>query len=353
MTMKSKISGVAIKAISCAVPKNTFQIDSLSSIWGENEIRRIVKTSGIEEVRIADEKTTTADLCTKAAEVIFEKVPLGRDSIDGIVFVSQTADYVLPATSCTLQSRLGISQEAVAIDINQGCNGYIYGVFLSSMLVASGSCRKVLLLVGDTTSKLIATHDRSLRTIFGDGGSATIIESGEESLYFRIKTDGERYDLLIVPAGGMRLPRSEESCVAREMENGNYRSQENLFMNGLEVMKFALSDIPPLVEQLLADVGWLKTDAGCYIFHQANKFVIEYIIKKMKLPAEAVPIAVKKYGNSGPASIPLTLAQGLSDKTIDPVSLRSTVAVGFGAGYSWGAFAGDLSGTQSLGVQEL
>lgn len=353
MTMKSKISGVDIKAISCAVPKNAFQIASLGSIWGESEIRRIISTSGIEEVRIADEKTTTADLCVRAAEVIFEKLPVSKDSIDGIVFVSQTPDYILPATSCTLQSRLGISQEAVAIDINHGCTGYIYGVFLSSMLVASGSCRRVLLLAGDTTSKLIAAHDRSLRTIFGDGSSATIIEKGERSLYFRFKTDGERYDRLIVPAGGMRIPRSEESCVARKMENGNYRSQEHLFMDGIEVMKFALSDVPSLVEKLLIDVGWSKTDVGCYVFHQANKFIIEYVIKKMKLPTEAVPIAVKKYGNTGPASIPITLAQGLIDETLDSSSLRSTVAAGFGVGFSWGAFASDLSGTQFLGIQEL
>jgi len=351
--MKSKIYGVAIKAISCAVPKDAFQIASLSSIWEESEIRRIIKTTGIEEVRIADEKTTTADLCVRAAEAIFKELPLSKDSVNGIVFVSQTPDYILPATSCILQSRLGISQEAIVIDINHGCNGYIYGVFLSSMLVASGSCRRVLLLAGDTTSKLVATHDKSLRTMFGDAGNATLIEKGKGSFCFRIKTDGKRYDRLIVPAGGMRIPRSEESHVAREMESGNYRSQEHLFMDGVEVIKFALSDIPPLVEKLLADVSWLKTEVGYYVFHQANKFVIEYIIKKMKLPAEAVPIAVKKYGNTGPASIPLTLAQGLSDKTLDSSRLRSTVAVGFGVGFSWGAFAGDLSGTQFLGVQEL
>ena len=347
--MRSKLSGVDIKAISCAVPKNVFKIASLASIWTESEIRRIINTSGIEEVRLA----TTADLSVRAAEVIFEKLPLSKDSIDGIVFVSQTPDYVLPPTSCVLQSRLGISRESVAIDINQGCNGYIYGVFLSSMLVASGSCQRVLLLVGDTTSKLIATHDKSLRTIFGDGSSATVIEKGNGVFYFRINTDGERHDRLIVPAGGMRIHRSKESCVVREMENGNYRSQEHLFMDGLEVMKFALTDIPPLVNQLLADVGKLKTDVGCYVFHQANKFIIEYVIKKMKLPAEAVPIAVQKYGNTGSASIPLTLAQGLNDKTLDPSNLKSTVAVGFGVGFSWGAFAGDLSGTQFLGIQEL
>ncbi|MBI2859567.1 MAG: ketoacyl-ACP synthase III [Chloroflexi bacterium] len=351
--MKSRMSGVSIRAVSCAVPRNVFQIASLGSIWGEREVRRIVSTSGIESVRIADEKTTTADLCARAAEDVFEKLSLGRDTVDGIVFVSQTPDYVLPATSCTLQSRLGISQEAVAIDINHGCSGYIYGVFVSSMLVASGSCRRVLLLAGDTTSKLVCPRDRSLRTIFGDGGSATVIEEDEGSLFFRIKTDGARCDRLIVPAGGMRMPRSKASRMEKRSENGNYRSQEHLFMDGMEVMKFALSDIPPLVEELLADVGWSKTDPGCYAFHQANKFIVEYVVKKMKLMAGTAPIAVREYGNTGPASIPLTLAQCIRNKTLDSASLRRTVAVGFGVGFSWGAFAGDLSGTQFLGVQEL
>jgi len=351
--MISKLSGVNIKAICCTVPRNVLRVASLGSIWSENEIRRVIKASGIEEIRIADEKTTAADLCVKAAENIFKELHLSKDSVDGIVFVTQTPDYIAPATSCILQSRLSVPNEVVAIDINHGCNGYIYGVFLSSMLVTSGSCKRVLLMAGDTISKLLSPYDRSLRTVLGDGGSATIVEKGEGDLSFRIRTDGKRYDSLIVPAGGMRVPHSEETCMSREMENGNYRSKEHLFMDGIEVMKFALSDVPILVEQLLSDVGWAKTDVGCYIFHQANKFIIDYVARKMKLNAMTVPVAVQKYGNTGPASIPLTLVQKFAENSSDHNALKKMVAVGFGVGFSWGAFTGDLSETQFLRVQEL
>lgn len=197
--MITKIKNVEISVISTAFPKRQESVfEYCDGLVTEREAMRLAKNTGFERLRISDDGVTTCDLCLAAAENIFRNVDVKCEDIDGIIFVSQTPDYILPATSHLLQAKLGLNNDIIAIDINQGCSGYIYGVNVASMLVSTGQCDTVLLCVGDTISKLTNKNDRSTRTIFGDAGSATIIKKGDKELKFNFSTFGEKYNSIIV-----------------------------------------------------------------------------------------------------------------------------------------------------------
>jgi 3-oxoacyl-[acyl-carrier-protein] synthase-3 len=275
---------------------------------------------------------------------LFNGLGISPSSIDGIVFVSQTPDYILPATSAALQHRLGIPIESVAFDINYGCSGYIYGLFQAALLVSTGACENVLVCAGDVTTQLINHQDRSVRMLFGDAGSASLVSKGENSMAFNIKTDGAGGRHLIIPAGGMRYPRDERSKICSTRENGNIRSDDDLFMDGMEIMSFALKEVPGIIDELLDHNKWSKDDVGTFGFHQANRFMLNYLRKKMKLPEGKVPVVVEGIGNSGPASIPVMLTDE-SVRSRDVSLLGKVVLCGFGVGLSWGAVGLDLTDT--------
>ncbi|MFO8055070.1 MAG: 3-oxoacyl-[acyl-carrier-protein] synthase III C-terminal domain-containing protein [Bacteroidales bacterium] len=213
------------------------------------------------------------------------------------------------------------------------------------MLIQAGACRRVLVCAGDTNSKLIHPLDKQVRMVFGDAGSAALVEASASSDWpFVIGTDGTRGDALKIPAGGCRQPCSEFSRRAKQDKQGNTRTDENLFMDGMEIMNFSLREIPPAIEALLAKRGWEKEEVGVYALHQANKFMVDYLRRKMKLPAEAVPMGIETMGNTGPASIPLLLTLK-HEQLIAARGLDKTVMCGFGVGLSWAATAGNLSDT--------
>ncbi|MFN7096471.1 MAG: ketoacyl-ACP synthase III [Gammaproteobacteria bacterium] len=329
--MEHKISGLNVKGISVVIPQNRLFMSDFYGKYGENEIKRIVMSTGIESVHIANKVTTTLNLCEKAALNLFEDLGIGVDSIDGIIFVSQTPDYKMPATSCILQHRLGLKKEVVAFDINYGCSGYIYGLYQASMLLSAGGCNRVLLCAGDTISRNLNPDDYKVRLIFGDAGSATIIDKGETEWAFDIRTDGAGYNELII--------------LKDEAGNDDY-----LHMNGGAIMAFALREIKPIFDNILLIKGWTSKDISQVVFHQANQFILNYLRKKLGLDSSIVPVSIKQYGNTGPASIPLTLCDQYSEvgKT-----LGKSVLIGFGVGLSWGACALDLTGCRLLSVAEL
>ena len=341
--MKAILKNLQVKAINAWLPENVTEMLSFSNLFGEQEIKSIIKTTGVERVHIAADGMTSSDMCLNSAEHLFVNEGIDKADIDGLVFVSQTTDWLLPATSISLQDRLGLSKETVCIDIHYGCSGYIYGLFQAALWITSGACQNVLVLAGDTTTKMINPKDKSLRLVFGDCGTATIVSKGKCIIGFDIMSDGSGSDRLIVPAGGFRLPISEKTSILELDEDKNGRTKNDLYMDGMAIFNFANMKVSLNVNRLLESMQWNKEDVGLFCLHQANKFMVDYVRKRIKVPVEKVPVNVKDYGNTGPSTIPLLLSDICSGKHC--YDLSKVVMSGFGVGLSWGSVATDLSNT--------
>lgn len=315
---------------------------TLGAVFGNAEVANIIKATGVERVRIANSDMCSSDMCQKAAESLIANEGIDRSEIDGLVFVSQTTDWILPATSISIQDRLGLPKETVCLDIHYGCSGYIYGIFQAAMWISSGACKNVLVLAGDTTSRMINPNDKSLRMVFGDCGTASLVSRGESNMGFHILSDGSGADRLIVPAGGFRMPRNEETGKLEWDEDKNGRSKDDLFMDGMAIFNFAITKVHKNINTLIDYMEWKKEDVGFYALHQANEFMVNYIRKKLKVTANIAPTNCKDYGNTGPATIPFLLSDLCSQKEYN---LKKTIMCGFGVGLSWGSIAADLSET--------
>lgn len=335
----SKVSGVRLAGVASAVPEQKRHFSDLAAAFGEEEVRKISESTGVVERHIAPPGMCTSDLCYAAAERLLAETGWERDSIDALIFVSQTPDYVLPATACTLQRRLKLSKRCAAFDVGLGCSGYVYGLWVASTLLAGGGLRRALLLVGDTSNFTLSPADRSVALLFGDAGTATALERGDGAVTFALGTDGAGRDNLIIPAGHFRTPRSPETARCTPREGGNARSDENLYMNGAEIFTFTLREVPGLMKSVLAESGFTAEATDAFVFHQANKFMIDYLVKRMKLPPEKVPVVLQRYGNTSSASIPLAMSDALGARLRQ--GRMRLVLGGFGVGYSWGAAAMD------------
>ena len=210
-------------------------------LYGDKEIEKIINATGIERVRIADVGETSSDMCFNAVEHLLREEKIKKDDISGLVFVSQTADYILPSTAIILQDRIGLNTETICLDIHYGCSGYIYGIFQAALWIQSGMCENVLVLAGDTSSRMINAHDKSLRMVFGDCGTATLISKGDFPIGVSLKSDGSGYDKLIVPAGGFRKPISSDTSVLQFDQDGNGRTGNGQFMDGRGIFNFFIS----------------------------------------------------------------------------------------------------------------
>jgi 3-oxoacyl-[acyl-carrier-protein] synthase-3 len=341
--MKTIIKGIQIESISAWLPNKILDMHSLSDAYGCSEVENIIKATGVEQSRIADDNMTSSDMCFHAAEYLIREDKIDKSTIDGLVFVSQTTDYILPATSISLQDRLGLSTDTVCIDIHYGCSGYIYGLFQAACWINSGMCSKVLVLAGDTTSKMINPMDKSLKMVFGDCGTATIVSKGENAIGFNIQSDGSGFDKLIVPAGGFRTPRSEKTSILMFDEDHNGRTLNDLYMDGMAIFNFAITKVHKNILALLNEMRWNKDEVGLYALHQANVFMVNYIRKKLKVDSEVVPTNVKHYGNTGPATLPLLFSDLCNN---NEGRLSKVVMSGFGVGLSWGSVATDMSKTR-------
>lgn len=331
------VSRVRISGISSAVPEQVWGLTEAGNLFGMAEAHKISESTGVRNRHIAPPGMCTSDLCHAAAERLLSDLNWDRDSIDCMIFVSQTPDYRLPATSCCLHGRLKLSKHCAAFDISLGCSGYIYGLWVAATLAATG--RRILLLVGDIASAQVSPQDRSVATLFGDAGSATALEydAGAPDIVFTLGTDGTGYRHLIIPAGGFRQPRTESTSRRTPRENGNSRSDEDVFMDGAEVFAFTLREVPPMVKHILAAAGWSIDSADAFVMHQANRFILNHLAKKMKVPPEKMVVALEDFGNTSSASVPLAINHSLhSDLKSRPMKL---VLAGFGVGLSWGAVA--------------
>lgn len=343
MSMKTIINDIQIKAVNAWLPENEIDLTKLASVYGEAEITSIMKATGIERTRIADKDMTSSDMCLKSAESLFEQEGIDKSEIDGLVFVSQTTDWILPATSISLQNRLGLSKDTVCIDIHYGCSGYIYGLFQAASWIACGGCKNVLVLAGDTTSRMINPNDKSLKMVFGDCGTATLLSKGACPMGFHIQSDGSGSEKLIVPAGGFRMPVSKETSILEWDKDKNGRTKNDLFMDGFAIFNFSVTEVHKNVNALISDMGWQKNEVGFYGLHQANEFMVNYVRKMLKIDAKLAPVNVRNYGNTGPATIPLLMSDILSVE--NDYTLEKVIFSGFGVGLSWGSVATSLLDT--------
>jgi len=324
--MKISLNNLQLSGVSACVPKNKIEISDFYDAFGKKEVDRIAISTGIKELRIAPANLKTSDLCVEASFKLISELNVCREDIGAIVFVSQTPDYIMPSTSCVLQHRLGLKKEILAFDINYGCSGYIYGLFQAAILINSGSCRKVLLCVGDTISQHLNPTDHKSRLVFGDAGSASLIEKGNDKWTFDIRTDGSGFEDLIIHAN------------------------EYLHMNGAAIMEFALREVKGVVDSVLKEQNKTVGDLSAVVLHQANTFMLQYLKKKLRIENDIAPIEVSKYGNTGPASIPLAMCSHYSDYS---KTLNLAVLSGFGVGLSWGAVLLDISSTKFTQVYEI
>ena len=337
--MKCIFKNVEIKSIATCLPENILEMSSLKDRFGEKEVADTIKNSGIERLHEAAMDETTADLCQKAAELIFERESIDRGIIDGVVFVTQTFDYFNPATSCVLQGKLGLSKDCVCFDISYGCSGYIYGIFQAASLIASGACNNVLVMAGDTNSKNLDKNDKSSIMVFGDAGSATIVGRGSSDMAIHIQSNGYDYKTVIWDGRGYRKwPYNLDP---------NYVSEEPP-MQGDDVFSFIVSVGPKTIKSVLELAGWDKDEVDFYGLHQATKITVDFMRKKLKLAhPERAPFDIQNYGNTGPTTVPLVLtdyphrAEG-----IDTSTWHKVVLAAYGVGLSWGSIACDLSKTK-------
>ena len=328
-----------LKDIAVFYPSTVLGNDELAALYPEWPADKILEKTGISERRVASVGQTAGDLAYQAAVNLFYQGQIAADDVDFIILCTQAPDYVLPTTACVLQDRLGVSRQAGALDINLGCSGFVYGLSLAKGLIETGSSRCVLLLTADTYSKYIHPMDKSVRTLFGDAAAATAIVATEDADEvigpFVFGTDGSGAKNLIVEAGMFRLPKSPETAKELTDDSGNVRTRENLYMNGAEVMAFSLREVPKAADALLLKAGKAKEDMDFFVLHQANKFMLESLRKKLKVPQEKLPIMVEDCGNTVSSTIPIALF-----KLRQQGRLRQghqLMLIGFGVGYSWAA----------------
>lgn len=328
-----------IAAIATCLPEKVLGNDELAHDYPGWSAEKILEKTGIRERRIVAEHETAVDLAVRAAERLFEQLPEARGDVDFLILCTQAPDYVLPSSSCILQDRLGLCKQTGALDINLGCSGFVYGLALAAGLISAGMANNVLLVTADTYSKYINRRDKSVRTLFGDGAAATLISRDENASAsmgpFAFGTDGAGADRLIVPAGGFRTPRSPETAVEREDRSGNARSSDDLFMDGAAVMSFTLREVPKIYRELLDKAQCQPADLSAVILHQANKFMLDSLQKKLHLADAQLPRCYEFIGNTVSSTIPFALEQELGSGRL--VQGSRVALVGFGVGLSWAA----------------
>lgn len=329
--MNSFISGVSVY-----LPENKLTNENLNEEFPEWSAEKISNKTGIFERRISSSNQFVSDLAIQAALNLFEEHSIDKKIIDFVLLCTQSPDYFLPTTACIIQDKLGLSTSCGALDFNLGCSGFIYGLALANGLIAGGTAKNILLITSETYTKYINKEDKSNRTIFGDAAAACLISSESSSGSIRkfvFGTDGAGAENLIVKNGAVRNPM--RNSVNVYSENEFERNDNNLYMNGQEIFKFTTASVPVLVQDCLAKNNLSLNDIDLFIFHQANKFMLDYIRRKINIPQDKFFMHFENIGNTVSSTIPIAMAEALKNKKIK-TGFKVLVA-GFGVGYSYGA----------------
>jgi 3-oxoacyl-[acyl-carrier-protein] synthase-3 len=330
------VNNVSLKGVAACVPADVYyNLDYTHVTRDEREL--FIKSTGIKERRVAKAGMSTSDLCFEPAKQLIEKLNWNKEDIDIVIMVTQSPDYFIPGSAVILQHRLGLKKSCLAFDINLGCSGYVYGLYVLSNLISSGQLKKGLLLAGDKSTVSTAFTDKSSFPLFGDAGSATALEFVENSevMSFNLGSDGSGKDAINIEHGGSRNGIQKDTFDLIEIEPGIAREKRHLKLDGIEIFNFALREVAPNINELYAKSNQTITNTDFFIFHQANKLINESVRKKLKITdVSKVLYSLEKYGNTSSASIPLTMITEASEVLS---SRNSNLCLcGFGVGFSWG-----------------
>jgi len=332
--VKSHIAG-----ISYHLPERIETNDDLARENVDWEMESLYAKSGIRCRHVAGPDETASDLGFQAARKLLSRGLVDPGEIDALLFCTQGPDHFLPSAACVLQHRLRLGKHVAALDFSLGCSGFVYGLRLADSLVRSAAARHVLLITADTYTKFVHPRDRTVRTLFGDGAAAALIGPAAgtpgEIGAFVLGTNGEGANELIVPAGGLRLPRSAATAQEWTDDAGCVRSKDHLYMNGKAVFGFAVAVVPRVVAELLKKAALTADQVDWYVYHQANKFMLDNLAVRSKVPAGKLVLYLEDVGNTVSASIPIALEAYVEAGRI--VSGQRLMLIGFGVGYSWGA----------------
>lgn len=344
-------NGIGIKAISACVPPRTVKTAEQIGFFTEEQLAGFISTTGIEERRVTEEGVTASDLCKQAAEKLFSELDgkVSRKDISCLLFVSQTPDFRMPNTACIMQDKLGLRKEIFTLDINQACSGFVWGLITAYTLCNSGF-DNILMLVGDTPSKFLSAKDTSTSLMFGDAGTAILVNRDDAygKSYFSFNTDGSYRDVVYIPKGGYRDMSSTDGFTYEKDEEGNEKNKEQIHMDGLEVFSTSINVMTKDIRTLLEFAGMTVDDIDTVVLHQANRFMNKKISKKVGVdPAKEID-SIHKFGNTSCTSIPLNMAFnkgnfGESDRLLFEA---------IGASFTWGSAIVNLSNLINCGVED-
>jgi len=330
---QSTLHNVRIAGVASCVPRQT--VSNLDCPPEQVSMReRLVRNIGIASRRQSPAGLCFSDLAQHAAEKLIQDLGWNKDDIDALIVVTQSPDYPYPGSAVILQDRLGLPNSCLAFDINLGCSGYPYGLYVVGSMISAGKLKKALLLVGDKSTNP-NSQDQGFAVLFSDAGTATALEYDESApqAYFDLYSDGSGYKAIYCPAGGNRNPLLPEYLEPKAGEDGVIRRQVDIVLDGPAILNFSTTRVPPAVDALLAQAGLGKEDVDWYLFHQANKMINETIRKKLGLPPERVPSTLYDFGNTSSASIPLTLTMHARETMLQKP--QRLLMSGFGVGLSW------------------
>jgi 3-oxoacyl-[acyl-carrier-protein] synthase III len=297
---------------------------------------KLKEVMGYDRHRIVDGAVCVSDLAVAGFEHLFAQGLLGRDDFDALILVTQSPDYLMPATSSVIQGRLGLKHDMFCMDINQGCAGFLIGLYQAFMLLEQPAIRRVALVNADVMSRKVSVRDRNSYPLIGDAASITLICRGEKDtpIHANLKMDGSRREALMIPAGGLREPSSPETRIPHADDEGNLRARDNLVMDGSAVFNFVQTEVPPMIDALLAAAQTNAAAVDAYLFHQPNRFMLQKLADKMQVPYAKMPSnVVEHFGNSSGVTIPLALTLNLRERVLGET--LTTVLGGFGVGLTW------------------
>ena len=314
-----------IRAITSCVPAHKFDNLIDSTDFEKAEVEKVVGMAGVKTRHLADESICSSDLCLAAARDILAALQWPADTIDALIMVTQSPDFLLPSTACLIHRDLGLHDGCAAFDVGLGCSGYPYAIWLAAMMLQTPGFRRALVLHGETPARFASHSDRSVALLFGDAGSATALEAADASCngkwWFNLHTDGSGYDDLIIRGGGFRdrFPADREACYVQ--------------MNGKNIFNFTIKRVPPLIDDTLTAAAMTRDQIDYYIFHQSNRFIMRHLAKKVGLPEEKTPLTIAEFGSTGGPSVPLTITRGNLNRPTDRE--LQILLLGYGVGLSW------------------
>lgn len=328
--IRADFSGLKISGIVSTVPTKCVKAHDYDELFGADTVSKNIAVTGVQQAYHSSEQQTASDFAYVAAKRLMNELDIDPESIGVLIFTASYLDYWVPPTSCVLHGRLGLSPDCIVIDTNLACSGYVCGLETLCATLKTCSAKRGLLLTGDISSRVFSPLDKS-RLLFGDGGSATLVEKCDDpnEMHFAIKTDGTRFKAIILPAGGFRNINADHERT--KWEDGNIRSDYDVFMNGTEVFSFTMTDVPKLADEFMQYYDYSAEDFDAVVLHQPNLFIMKHLMKKMKMPLDKMLVSIDRYGNTSQNTIPLTICDAYHDAT----GQKKLFIYGFGVGLSW------------------